>query len=199
MGMSERIGKSRRETRETQIEVMIDLDGPGVSQISTGLPFMDHMLEAFARHGYFGLTVQASGDLEIDAHHTMEDLGLVLGTAVREALGTRESIARYGAAFVPMDEALARCVVDISGRPHLAYEVVPQEAVAGGISLRLFREFFQALVNSASLTLHIHLLSGVEAHHCLESVFKAFGRALDAAVHTDSRCDGVPSTKGMLD
>lgn len=197
--MDERRGQFKRGSRETQIEVEFNLDGRGECDIRTGLPFMDHMLEGFARHGYFDLAIQAKGDLEIDAHHTMEDLGLALGNAIRKALGERRGIRRFGFFLLPMDEALASCALDISGRPHLAYHVSPQELAAGGMSIRLFREFFQALVNTAGLTLHINLLAGVEAHHCLEAVFKAFGKALDRAVRIEPRCAGVPSTKGMLD
>lgn len=197
--MKARIGQSKRHSRETQIQVEINLDGSGIVDISTGLPFMDHMLEGFARHGYFDLRVQAVGDLEIDAHHTMEDTGIVLGQAIREALGGREGICRFGSFLLPMDEALVRCALDISGRPYLAYTMCPVEAVAGGMPIRLFREFFQALVNSACLTLHVEQMAGVEAHHCLEAAFKAFGKALDVAVQPEPRCQGVPSTKGMLD
>ncbi|MDT8389570.1 MAG: imidazoleglycerol-phosphate dehydratase HisB [Lentisphaeria bacterium] len=197
--MNARIGQSNRQSRETQIDVEINLDGRGIVDISTGLPFMDHMLEGFARHGYFDLRVKAVGDLEIDAHHTMEDTGIVMGQAIRAAVGDREGICRFGYFLLPMDEALARCALDLSGRPHLSYTMCPAEAVAGGMPIRLFREFFQALVNSASLTLHIDQLAGVEAHHCLEAAFKAFGKALDAATRPEPRCQGVPSTKGMLD
>ena len=197
--MNERMGTFTRETRETRIAVEINLDGLGRVDVSTGIPFMDHMLEGFARHGYFDLVVKARGDLEIDPHHTMEDLGIVLGRAIREAVGDRVGIRRFGFFVLPMDEALARCAVDLSGRPFLAYRVTPDEVVAGGVGIRLFREFFQALVNSAGLTLHIELLAGGEAHHCLEAAFKAFGKALDAAIQHEPRCVDVPSTKGTLD
>lgn len=197
--MKPRIGQSKRQSRETQIDVEINLDGSGVVDISTGLPFMDHMLEGFARHGYFDLRVHAVGDLDIDAHHTMEDMGIVMGQAIREALGDRQGIRRFGFFLLPMDEALVRCALDISGRPHLSYTVCPAEAVIGGMAMRLFREFFQALVNSACLTLHVEQLAGVEGHHCLEAAFKAFGKALDTAIQLEPRCQGVPSTKGMLD
>lgn len=188
-----------RATRETEVRVVLDLDGAGTSAVDTGLPFLDHMLTAFSRHGYLGLEVKARGDLVVDAHHTMEDLGLVLGTAIREATGTRAGLARYGWAYVPMDEALARVVVDLSGRPFLAYRVAAPAAEAGGIPVGLFREFFRAVTVTGGLTLHVEALAGEEVHHVLEAVFKAFGRALDQAVRTDTRDPGVPSTKGALD
>ncbi len=197
--MNKRQGQDKRSSRETSVAVDIDLDGSGKVSVDTGLPFLDHMLEGFARHGYFDLSVQAKGDLQIDAHHTIEDVGLTFGKALRQALGERAGICRYGMQVLPMDEALARCVVDVSGRPFLAYQVEPGEVLVGGFGIRLFREFFQALVNSAGLTLHIDLLAGFEAHHCFEAIFKAFGRALDQATRLEPRCQGVPSTKGMLD
>jgi imidazoleglycerol-phosphate dehydratase len=190
---------TKRETRETSVEVELVVDGSGMVEVETGVPFLDHMLEACARHGYFDLKIKASGDLDVDAHHTMEDVGLTLGRAIRTALGDRKAINRFGAALVPMDEALARVVIDISGRPFLAYDVKPETAVVGGVSARLFREFFQALVNSSGMTLHIALLQGEEVHHILEAVFKAFGRCLDQATQADPRSAGVPSTKGVLD
>ena len=156
------------------------------------------MLNSFTKHGFFDITVKAEGDLEIDAHHTIEDLGLVLGQAVREALGSKSGISRFGSAFVPMDDALTRVVIDISGRPFLAYNVPSTASEAGGINVRLFREFFQAVSTAAGLTIHVSLLSGEEVHHIMESVFKAFGKALDQATGIDSRQKGVPSTKGML-
>ena len=190
---------SERRTQETDITVELALDGEGRAKVDTGLPFMDHMLTAFARHGRFDLTVAATGDLDVDAHHTMEDLGLVLGQAIADALGDKVAICRFGAALIPMDEALARVVVDLSGRPWLSYRFRPSAAVAGGIQVRLFREFFQALVGNARLTLHVDLLAGEEIHHSLEAVFKAFGRALRQATGLDPDGVGVPSTKGLLD
>ena len=187
-----------RETRETTIRIAVSLDG-GEIHISTGIAFMDHMLEAFSRHGHLGLIVEARGDLSVDAHHTMEDLGLVLGRALREALGEKRSVQRFGQACVPMDEALVRAVVDLSGRPFLGYRVTPPNSVCGGIDARLFHEFFQALVNAGAFTLHLDLLAGAEVHHTFEAVFKAFGRALDQAVADDPRSTGVPSTKGVLE
>jgi len=187
-----------RETRETRIQLDVTLGG-GAVEISTGLAFVDHMLEAFARHGRFGLVIQAQGDLEVDAHHTLEDLGLTLGRALKEALGDKASIRRFGSAYVPMDEALARVVVDLSGRPHLAYRVTPPSPVCGGFDSRLFHEFFQALANAGALTLHLDLLAGAEVHHAFEALFKAFGRALAEAVALDAGVQGVPSTKGVLE
>jgi len=187
-----------RETRETQIRLDLALEAGEVS-VCTGLPFMDHMLEAFARHGHFGLQVQARGDLAVDAHHTIEDLGLCLGRALREALGDKQSIRRFGMAYVPMDEALARAVVDLSGRPFLGYRVTPPSNVCGGFDSRLFHEFFQALANAGGITLHLDLLAGAEVHHVFEAVFKAFGRALDQAAAHDPCSTGVPSTKGVLE
>jgi len=190
--------KVRRSTKETTIAVDLVLDGTGIAAVETGIPFMDHMLAAFARHGYFDLRVKATGDLEVDAHHTIEDLGLVLGQAIREALGDKAGIARYGTAYVPMDEALARVAVDLAGRPGLGFRVRQVSATVGGFDVRLIREFFQALVNAGGITLHLDLIAGEEAHHIYEAVFKAFGRALDAATALEPRCQGVPSTKGSL-
>jgi len=189
----------KRATRETDIQVQFSLDGPAPVRVSTGLPFCDHMLEAFARHGSFGLEIAAKGDLEVDAHHTLEDLGLVLGDALREAVGDKAGIARFGTAYVPMDEALARVCLDLSGRPCLAYRLDSPAVEVGGFHSRLFREFFQAFVNRGGVTLHIDLLAGEEVHHAFEAVFKAFGRALDQATRLDPRSTGVLSTKGVLD
>jgi len=187
-----------RVTKETDIRVNVVLDGSGQASVASGIPFFDHMLSAFARHGYFDLDLNAVGDLEVDAHHTMEDIGLVMGQALGEALGDKSGIARFGCSSVAMDEALARVVVDISGRPYLGYRVDTRDSEVGGVNTRLFREYFQALANAAGLTLHIDLLYGEEVHHCLEAVYKAFGRALGQAVGLDPRCTGVPSTKGVL-
>ncbi|MBT3379428.1 MAG: imidazoleglycerol-phosphate dehydratase HisB [Lentisphaerae bacterium] len=187
-----------RATKETDIRVNVVLDGAGQASVDSGVPFFDHMLSAFARHGYFDLDLKAVGDLEIDAHHTMEDIGLAMGRALSDALGDKSGITRFGCSFVPMDEALARVVVDLSGRPYLGYRVNTRDSEAGGVNTRLFREYFQALVNTAAITLHIDLLYGEEVHHCLEAVYKAFGRALGQAVGLDPRCTGVPSTKGLL-
>ena len=195
-----RQAKLSRKTRETDIQLRLALDGAGQAKIATGLPFFDHMLTALAKHGRLNLELKAKGDLEIDPHHTMEDVGLVLGAALKEALGTKAGIVRFGAASVPMDEALAEAVVDISGRPCLAYAAALPSAEVGGIPVRLFREFFQAVVNTSGLTLHLRLLAGEESHHCMEAMFKAFARALKAAAALDPAAQGeIPSTKGSLD
>jgi imidazoleglycerol-phosphate dehydratase len=187
-----------RTTAETSITILIDLDG-GDTSSSTGVPFFDHMLDQLGRHGRLGLEVQASGDLEIDAHHTVEDVGLALGDALRQAVGDKRGIRRYGDALVPMEEALAQVALDISGRPLLAYEAdVPAEAI-GQYDTILTEEFLQALVRSAGLTMHVRLLAGKNPHHCVEAIFKALARALGEAVSIDPRAaDEIPSTKGVL-
>ena len=175
------------------------LDGRGTANIHTGIPFMDHMLSLLANHGFMDLTIQASGDLEVDDHHTVEDLGICLGKALGQALGGREGIRRFGFAYVPLDEALARAVVDLSNRPFLSYRVSPKENRTGSFDLHLLREFFRALVVHSGMTLHIDLVTGEDAHHVAESVFKAFAKALDRAVSPEPRLQGkVPSTKGLL-
>ena len=191
----------QRETKETKVAVQLNLDdGPADNCLATGLPFFDHMLNAMARHGHFALKINATGDLEIDPHHTMEDIGLALGQAFKNALGDKRGITRFGSAAIPLDEALARVVIDLSGRPFLAWRCNFPEAMAGGISHRLFHEFFQALANTAGMTLHIDLLAGDENHHCLEAIFKAFGRAIRMAVAIDPvLADELPSTKGVLE
>ena len=191
----------QRDTKETKVTVQLNLDeGPAKNALQTGLPFFDHMLDAMGRHGHFALAVRAHGDLEIDPHHTMEDIGLALGQALKNALGDKRGITRFGAAAVPLDEALARVVIDLSGRPYLAWRCAFPEALAGGISHRLFHEFFQALSNTSGMTLHVDLLAGDENHHCLEAIFKAFGRALRQAVALDPVLAGeLPSTKGVLE
>ena len=188
----------KRKTRETYNCLALGLDGTGAAKVDTGLPFLDHMLQAMAKHGYFDLNIITKGDLEIDAHHTIEDLGLTLGQAISEAVGDKCGIRRYGSAHVPLDEALARVVIDLSGRPHLSYNVGFDDRQVGGFDARLFHEFFQALANAGGITLHIDLLAGEEIHHIFEAVFKAFGRALDEATSFDLRCTGIPSTKGAL-
>lgn len=194
-----RIGRISRETKETKVEVELTLDGSGRVQISTGLPFLDHMLDLFARHGLFDLTVQAQGDLQVDGHHTVEDVGICLGQALSQALGDKAGITRFGDCLAPMDEVLAMVAVDISGRPYLVYEVeVPAELI-GTFDPALTAEFLQALVNSAGLTLHVRLLRGGNAHHVVEAVFKGLSRALDQASRIDERVVGVPSTKGKLE
>ena len=188
-----------RNTLETQVRVRLDLDGSGQCRFASGVPFLDHMLEQVARHGQFDLEVEAKGDLHIDAHHTVEDIGITLGQALAVALGDKKGLTRYGHAYVPLDEALSRVVVDLSGRPGLVFGVNFTRATIGAFDVDLVREFFQGLVNHALITLHIDNLRGENAHHQAESVFKAFGRALRMAVEPDARSAGrVPSTKGAL-
>ena len=197
--MTARRADVSRDTRETKIRISIDLDGRGEAKLSTGLPFFEHMLDQVARHGMIDLDVQADGDLEIDAHHTVEDTGIVLGQAVAEALGDKSGITRYGHAYVPLDEALSRVVVDFSGRPGLAYRVSYPRARIGDFDVDLVHEFFQGFVNAAAATVHVDNLQGENAHHIAETVFKAFGRALRMAAAPDPRMQGVvPSTKGRL-
>lgn len=197
--MSERTATVTRDTRETQIAVSINLDGTGAATFATGLPFLEHMLDQVARHGLIDLGITAKGDLEIDAHHTVEDIGITLGQAFTEALGDKKGIRRYGHAYVPLDEALSRVVIDLSGRPGLEYHVNFPRAQVGDFDVDLFYEFFQGFVNHANVTLHIDNLRGRNAHHIIETIYKAFGRALRMAVETDARMRGVmPSTKGSL-
>jgi imidazoleglycerol-phosphate dehydratase len=188
-----------RETRETRITVELDLDGQGRSELAMDVPFMEHMLDQVARHGMFDLTINAVGDLEIDAHHTVEDVGITLGQAFNQALGDKKGIRRYGHAYVPLDEALSRVVVDCSGRPGLEYAVDYPRARVGEFDIDLVYEFFQGFTNHAQITLHIDNVRGRNAHHIAETLFKAFGRALRMAVERDPRMQGVtPSTKGKL-
>jgi imidazoleglycerol-phosphate dehydratase len=188
-----------RNTLETQIAVRVRLDGSGRSALNTGVPFLDHMLDQIARHGLVDLEITAKGDLHIDAHHTVEDVGIALGTAFAQAVGDKAGIRRYGHAYVPLDEALSRVVVDLSGRPGLEFHVPFTRARVGEFDVDLVREFFQGFVNHAKVTLHIDNLRGVNAHHQAETVFKAFGRALRMAIEHDPRLGGaVPSTKGSL-
>lgn len=188
-----------RNTLETRIRVSIDLDGSGKSRFETGVPFLEHMLDQVARHGLIDLDIRAEGDLHIDAHHTVEDIGITLGQALVRALGDKKGIRRYGHAYVPLDEALSRVVVDLSGRPGLTYQVPFTRAMIGTFDVDLCQEFFQGLVNHAALTLHIDNLRGTNAHHQAETLFKAFGRALRMAVEPDPRLAGLtPSTKGVL-
>lgn len=189
----------KRSTSETQIEVLLDLDNPDDTQIATGVPFFDHMLDQVARHGHIGIGVRAQGDLEIDAHHTVEDVGLALGEALTKALGDKRGIRRYGSALVPMEECLARVALDISGRPLLVYEADIGAEAIGQFDVGLTQEFLQALVRTGGLTLHVHLLYGRDPHHAVEAIFKALAVALGRAVEHDQRAEGrVPSTKGML-
>ena len=188
-----------RHTLEPRIRVSVDLDGTGRSRFKTGLPFLEHMLDQVARHGLIDLEIEAEGDLHIDAHHTAEDIGITLGQALARAVGDKKGIRRYGHAYVPLDEALSRVVVDLSGRPGLSYQVQFTRAMIGAFDVDLFQEFFQGLVNHAALTLHIDNLRGNNAHHQAETIFKAFGRALRMALEPDPRMSGItPSTKGSL-
>ena len=187
-----------RKTKETDIAISINLDGEGVSRISTGIPFMDHMLTLFAKHGTFDLDVQVRGDLEIDCHHTMEDTGLALGKAIADALGDKAGISRYGQMILPMDEVLALVALDLSGRPYLVYNVPAPVSYIRELDVTLFGEFFRALSNTAGMNLHVKILNPGETHHLFEAVFKAFARALRAAVALDPRVKGIPSTKGSL-
>ena len=188
-----------RNTLETQITVKMNLDGAGKSAFRTGVPFLEHMLDQVARHGLIDLDIEAKGDLHIDAHHTAEDIGITLGQAFAKALGDKKGIRRYGHAYVPLDEALSRVVIDLSGRPGLEFHVDFTRARIGDFDVDLFREFFQGFVNHAGVTLHVDCLRGVNAHHQAETVFKAFGRALRMAVEADPRMgDAMPSTKGTL-
>ncbi len=194
-----RTAKVKRDTTETQIEVSLNLDGTGVSQMTTGIPFFEHMLTQIARHGLIDIHIEAQGDLEIDAHHTVEDVGIVMGQAFAQAIGDKTGVYRYGHAYVPLDEALSRVVVDLSGRPGLFYQVDYTRGRIGDFDVDLLREFFQGFVNHAMVTLHLDNLKGDNAHHQAETLFKAFGRALRMAVTPDARMSGmVPSTKGSL-
>ena len=193
-----RTAEISRKTRETDINVMLDLDGTGKAEISTGIGFFDHMLEGFSRHGFFDLSCQVKGDLHVDGHHTVEDTGIVLGQAIRKALGDKEGISRYGSFLLPMDDALVLCAVDLCGRPYLNFDgAFPTERV-GELDTELIREFFYALSYSAAMNLHIKVLDGMNAHHIAEAMFKAFAKALDQAVSIDPRISGVLSTKGVM-
>jgi imidazoleglycerol-phosphate dehydratase len=193
-----RIAEIERKTRETDIKLTLNLDGTGSSSIDTGIPFLDHMLELLSAHGFIDIDLQAKGDTEVDYHHTVEDLGICLGSAINKALGDKKGIKRYGHAMLPMDEALARVVIDISNRPYLSYNVPLRESVTGRFDTSLLKEFFISVVNNARITVHIELLSGDDAHHGAESVFKAFASALDQATQIEQRLHDVPSTKGVL-
>ena len=188
-----------RNTLETRITVHLNLDGSGQSRFATGVPFLDHMLEQIARHGLIDLEIRADGDLHVDAHHTVEDIGITIGQALARALGDKQGVRRYGHAYVPLDEALSRVVIDLSGRPGLEFHVDFKRAMIGSFDVDLVHEFFQGLVNHALISLHIDNLRGDNAHHQVETVFKAFGRALRIAVEADPRtAGGIPSTKGTL-
>jgi imidazoleglycerol-phosphate dehydratase len=193
-----RSAEIQRNTLETQIRVKVDLDGSGKSKLATGIGFFDHMLDQIARHGMIDLEIEAKGDLHIDAHHTVEDVGITLGQALAKAIGDKKGVRRYGHAYVPLDEALSRVVVDLSGRPGLVFAVPFVRGTVGEFDVDLVREFFQGLVNHAAITMHVDALRGDNAHHQAETVFKAFGRALRVAVEADPRASGIPSTKGSL-
>ena len=187
-----------RETRETHITVTIDLDGTGKADLSTGIGFFDHMLDGFARHGLFDLTVRCEGDLQVDCHHTIEDTGITLGTAIARALGDKAGILRYGSCLLPMDETLALCAVDLGGRPYFVYDAAFAGPRCGGMDTQMAREFFYAVSYAAAMNLHLKILYGANDHHKLEALFKAFAKALDAATRPDPRIEGVLSTKGTL-
>jgi imidazoleglycerol-phosphate dehydratase len=187
-----------RITKETKIKLSLTVDGSGIARICTSVPFLDHMLNLFARHGLFDLDVEACGDIDIDFHHTVEDIGIVLGEAFKKSLGEKKGIRRYGQATIPMDETLASVAVDISGRPYLVYHVNLPKVKIGEFDVELAREFFQAFVNHCGLNLHINVMYGENVHHIIEACFKAFARAMDRACQLDPRVDGVMSTKGVL-
>jgi imidazoleglycerol-phosphate dehydratase len=197
--MSQRSASVTRNTLETQITASVNLDGTGLAKFDTGIPFLEHMLDQIARHGLIDLDIKANGDLHIDDHHTVEDIGITLGQAFAQAVGDKKGMTRYGHAYVPLDEALSRVVIDFSGRPGLVFEVPFTRASVGGFDVDLFSEFFHGFVNHAQVTLHIDNLRGDNTHHQIETVFKAFGRALRMALAADERMAGVtPSTKGVL-
>ncbi len=187
-----------RSTRETAISLTLVLDGSGKADVRTGIGFLDHMLEGFARHGLFDLTLRAEGDLNVDTHHTVEDTGIVLGKAIRDALGDKAGIVRYGSAILPMDDALVLCALDLSGRSYLAYDLETDRERVGDLETETVREFFRAVAGGAEMNLHLRKLAGNNAHHIFEAAFKAFAKALDGAVRIDGRIEGVLSTKGSL-
>ncbi|SHI31865.1 imidazoleglycerol-phosphate dehydratase HisB [Parasporobacterium paucivorans] len=193
-----RTSQVNRKTSETDISITLDIDGTGISEVDTGIGFFDHMLNSFAKHGLFNLRVKVTGDLHIDSHHTIEDTGIALGTAVREALGDKESIRRYGSCILPMDETLMLCSLDLSGRPYLGYEASLLAPAVGDFDTEMLKEFFYAVTYSAGMNLHIRQLSGENCHHIIEAAFKSFARALDDATRKDDRITGIPSTKGIL-
>jgi len=197
--LKERIGEYKRKTLETEVEVKINLDGKGISHLETEIHFLNHMLILFSRHGLFDLEIKAKGDIQVDHHHTIEDMGICLGAAFKKALQDKKGIARYGFVTLPMDESLVRLVLDLSGRGQLFYQVKFEQEKVGSFDVNLIEEFFQAFSYHAGVTLHINLLYGKNAHHIIEAIFKALGRALDMASIIDNRIDGIPSTKGMID
>ncbi len=194
----ERKAEITRKTKETDISATLNLDGRGKSNINTGIGFFDHMLEGFARHGFFDLDMTVKGDLKVDGHHSVEDAGIVLGTAIKEALGDKSGIKRYGSCILPMDDALALCAVDLCGRPYFVFECSFTAEKVGDLDTELVREFFYALSYSGGMNLHIRMFSGINSHHMIEAIFKAFSKALDEAVGKDARITDVLSTKGSL-
>lgn len=198
MTTARRYAEMQRTTAETDITVKINLDGSGIANVNTGIGFLDHMLTLFAKHGFFDLDVTVKGDLHVDYHHSFEDLGLVLGALIKEAAGDKKGIKRYGNFLLPMDETLVMVALDLSGRPALVYQVTPPAPMLKDIDVRLFQEFFQALVNTCGMNLHIHQVTSGEVHHLYEAIFKGFAKALDQAVGFDPRIKGVLSTKGSL-
>lgn len=193
-----RVASINRTTKETDIQAAINIDGSGISEINTGIGFFDHMLEGFAKHGFFDLTMLVKGDLNVDGHHTVEDAGIVLGNAIKDAIGDKAGIARYGSFILPMDDALALCAIDLCGRPYFSYECNFSAPMVGDFDTQLVREFFYAVSYSAGMNLHIKMLSGMNAHHMIEAMFKAFAKALDQATTRDLRITSVLSTKGVL-
>ncbi|MHC1762431.1 MAG: imidazoleglycerol-phosphate dehydratase HisB [Negativicutes bacterium] len=196
--LSPRKATVSRQTKETKVEISLDLDGAGESRIQTGIGFFDHMLTLMARHGLFTLEIEAAGDLEVDSHHTVEDVGIVLGQAIAKAAGDKYGIRRYGQIYVPMDEALVLVVLDFSGRSYLAFEAELGQGRIGGLDVEMVEEFLRALAENAGITLHIRMLNGKNRHHMIEAIFKALGRAMAAALEIDPRVKGVPSSKGSL-
>jgi imidazoleglycerol-phosphate dehydratase len=188
----------KRTTAETDISLSLLIDGDGTSSVDTGIPFMDHMLTLFAKHGFYTLEVKAKGDLEVDAHHTIEDLGIVLGSAIKDALGDKKGIRRYGFFSLPMDETLVNVALDLSGRPYCCYNLTPPSDYINNVDTRLFNHFFESLTWNVGMNLHIDLIRGEDTHHVIEATFKAFAKALDMATQMDPRETGVPSTKGLL-
>ncbi|MGE5818418.1 MAG: imidazoleglycerol-phosphate dehydratase HisB [Deltaproteobacteria bacterium] len=193
-----RTGKTERKTKETEISVVLNVDGAGKAEIETGMPFLNHMLDIFTRHGLFDIKIQATGDIEVDYHHTVEDVGLTLGETFKKALGDKHGIRRFGEASCPLDETLAKVVVDLSGRPYLSYQVKIRPGRVGNFDTDLPHEFFQAFANQLGMNLHIDLIRGENPHHIIEACFKAFARAMDMATQLDPRIQGVLSTKGSL-
>jgi imidazoleglycerol-phosphate dehydratase len=198
MKRKNRTGRIDRKTAETEIRLVLNIDGTGSGRIRSSIPFLDHMLTLWSKHGCFDLELKSRGDLEIDDHHLVEDIGISLGTAIQQAAGDKKGIRRYGAAFVPMDEALAEVILDLSGRPYLVYAIALKKKKIKNFDIDLIEHFFEALVQKSGLTLHIHVPYGKNPHHVIEAIFKAFGRALDQALRTDDRIRGVLSTKGIL-